>query len=1210
MIARGKRLYLCRPDRTIITELNGVQTGSVNYSTHVKDYDEISFDVDEYIVVDGVEVKSNGYDLLDVYLNIYLEDIGYFQMQHPTTANDGTKETKSVVAYSLEKEWEQKDWVGLKVNTGETDSLEQLAEDNVDDLGFAKEFVVFYRPDKKDLSLIHLMLTKMPGWSVSDDDIDPVLWNKRMRIEQDSVNMYALATSVIAPCLDCLIYFDTITKHIKAISKERLNDYTFNTNIFIGYRNLANAVNITVDEDSVYTRFNCQGDDELDFRDINYNDSHAIDYSYFMREPYMSGGAYYLTDESDNTLTDENGNILEENYGFIGKIQRWLDWRDEHRNEFVELSKKRAKLNEQIYEVQYRVPNDGDDWSQWDDMTEELLLQNQKYYNALLTSLQVSVDDNPQYDSSGNYIPWKKADGSVDHDKYMGMLYALNNEYGGYYTYYEIITYILPNIQIALDNLDVIDDNKKDYVTAYETDWELYGIEELKGKKKDYQNQLDTLSAYSKPWSQMTDEEKAMYAGSEDMYNANGRSKYVEISGYLGSETTPGTLLYVLKKLNDELDEFNAELEEINQERLDMIAKAQISDSTWELTDNELAILETLTVDTDYVNTNIVTTSVDTTLTKLDREMELYEDAVDKLSEVSQPQYSFSVSLDNLLYIPEFEGWVKDFKLLNFFWLGTRDDYSVKLRMVGYSYNPCEITDDLTIEFSSMITSRSGRSDLTDLLNNGNNTGAKNAISIGTGDSDSDREYITTLLELMTKSQIFQKSVSNIAGNVVIAGDAEIDPATLQTLVNGYIKASRIDVDQLNGNIANFMEVNSEYVNADLIVGNSASFNELDADFANLMSAVVGTSSTITGIVFNLNAANAVIDQEYVKNLVAKNITVADLATHTATASEIVLISQDGTTPSIAFKGSTQQFYDVNGNVRVQIGQDGNGDFNFIVRSSDGQTALFDYNGITRDGIPNNTIINNMIADSTIQKTKLGFSILEPNAQGGIDITQVYDGDGGKFGEQYTSFKSNTESSIADLQKSVSALSDTAQSVELNGDQIFVQDTQGNITPSTITITATTYNNLQIGKWYIDGVENTSYVSADKKSITIPSSVIANKKTITVRVEGTDTSKFDVFTIYRIVDGADGATGANGADAYTAVITSNNGNVFKTDSGVTSSEVYCTLYKGYTVVQAKSYKWYYTASGGSEQLLGTTNPITLPLNAAIVKKTLYCVCEI
>ena len=57
---------------------------------------------------------------------------------------------------------------------------------------------------------------------------------------------------------------------------------------------------------------------------------------------------------------------------------------------------------------------------------------------------------------------------------------------------------------------------------------------------------------------------------------------------------------------------------------------------------------------------------------------------------------------------------------------------------MGYTWNPCEIDPNLQIDFSSMITNRSGRSDLTHLLNTDNNRGSKNSISIGTGNSKSD----------------------------------------------------------------------------------------------------------------------------------------------------------------------------------------------------------------------------------------------------------------------------------------------------------------------------------------------------------------------------------------------------------------------------------------------------------------------------------------
>lgn len=1025
MIERGKKIYLCRPDKTLITQLNGVVTDSVSYDTHTKDYDTLSFTVDEYIIKDGEQIQSNGYDLLDVYMNLYLEDIGYFQMQNPSKDNDGIKETKSVVAYSLEKEFEQKDWTGLKINTGETDSLEQLAENNLNDLGFAKEFVVLYRPDKQDLSLLHLLLSKMPGWSVIDDDIDPLLWNKKLRIEEENINLYALLTSVIAPKLECIFLFDIINSRVKAVSKERLNDYTFDTNIFIGFRNLSNSVSIDVDEDSVYTRFNCRGDGDLTVNDWNYNDSKIIDLSYFLREPYMS----------------------EE---LVAKVNSWLQWREDNRETFADLSKQRAAINDKIYEIKYRVPNDGDDWSQWDDMTEELLYENLKYYNALLSSLQVSVDTNPQYDTDGNYIAWKKSDGTVNHDAYLELLYDASNGYGGYYTYYEVLHYIIPNIEIAISNLGVVEDEKQDYVEGYETNWELYGIEELTGKKEDYENKLVVLQPYSKAWSELSDEEKEEYVNNEAQYNAAGRSEYIEITGYLGSETTEGTLLYQLKKLNDEISVLETELETIDADRVSMVEHAQLEHESYGFTEQDIITINTLFHDTDYTNTNILTTSVDTTITTIDREKELYDDSVSKLSEVSQPQFNFTIDLDNLLQIPEFQNWVRDFKLLNFVRVGLKDDYSVKLRMIGYSYNPCDITSDLNIEFSSMITSRSGRTDLTDILNSENNRGSKNSISIGTGNSDSDKEYLTTLLQLMVNNRIFTNAVGDIASDTVVAGNAVIDEAQIQSLVSKYIKVETIDVGQITGDEASFNKFFTDYLDADVIVGNSADFKELDAYVANIKSAIIGASSTETGIIFNLSADNAKIDEAWIAELVAGRITVADLATHTATANQITLISSEDGTPTIAFQNSTQQFFDAEGNVRVQIGQDGEGNFNFIVRGEDGTTALFDENGIKKEGIPDGIIVNDMIEDNTIAKSKLGFEIIETNEYGGIDITKIYDGEN-KFGVEYTSFKTSTSESISELDKKIDMSSTYT---------LYLETPNGNkMTPAGITITAKLFKN-------------------------------------------------------------------------------------------------------------------------------------------------------
>jgi len=53
MIQDVKIIYLCTPDRQVLYALNGVRTETVELHKQVKDYSELSFDVDRFIVVDG-----------------------------------------------------------------------------------------------------------------------------------------------------------------------------------------------------------------------------------------------------------------------------------------------------------------------------------------------------------------------------------------------------------------------------------------------------------------------------------------------------------------------------------------------------------------------------------------------------------------------------------------------------------------------------------------------------------------------------------------------------------------------------------------------------------------------------------------------------------------------------------------------------------------------------------------------------------------------------------------------------------------------------------------------------------------------------------------------------------------------------------------------------------------------------------------------------
>lgn len=1174
MIQQGKKIYLCDLNLKPITVLNGIKTDTVNCNLRVKDYSELTFDVDEYILVNGKKEKSLGYDQLVPYMTLYLEDTAMFQLQQPTQQNDGNGETKSIVAYSLEKEFEDTNWVNFKCNTGEKDSLEQLVDGNLNDLGFAINFVTFYNKENHALSFIHLLLDKMPGWSADDADIDEILWDRKIpSITQDNINLYSLCCSTIAPRMNLLFLFDTIHRKIKAIAKENLDNKKYESPVFISYRNLAKSIDVQTDEDSIFTRFNVRGDNDLNVLNCNYGDYYIYNLDYFLCSPYMS-------------------NELQE------KVKTWTKYRDDNREFYIQVAKSRSDANQKLNEIIYRNPSDDLNIKQWDGMNEEGLNESLKYYNTLLTSLQISVD--PDWDASNKdfstYTPWKKSDGSVDHDRYLEKLKNLDNGYGGYYTYYDILHYIIPNIEIAISNLNKPDDQKTEYIKDWETNWDLYGTSELDTLKKKYTAQLETLSDYAKDWKDMTDEEKSKHSNNESNY-AIYHEKYVIVNSYVREN---GTLLSAIEKRNAEKESAEKILNQYQSQMNEFKSNASIDNKTWNFTDKEKITLYSLFHDEDYENTNILSTSLDDSITEIDREKELFDDATDKLSEVSQPQYKFTTSLDNLYNLKEFECWHDELKLLKFIRLGIRDDYSVKLRLISIRWNPCEVTDDLTLEFSNMITSRSGRSDLNELLDSDNNRGAKNSISFGTDNSDSEKAYLTAMLQQMVKMGIFKNAVSGIVSGT----EANFDEIKVNNLIAKYIQTSTLKADTIKANQITGWEDSKTLID---FVNNQINTVIVNTDIGNIKNLLAGNAGVGDLQAIKLTVDNAIIDEAVVKKLIASKISVADLATHSATAEIITLVSQDGK-PSIGFKGSTQQFYDNNGNVRVQIGQDATGDFTFSLFDETGSGILIDskegvHSGAIKDGL----IVNDMLKDDSISKNKLNFPIVETDENGKVSITEILDGNGNEFGISYQEFQDSVNNGFASINNSISSLSGSVATVELIGEQVFI-DNGSSISPESITIKAETRNGAEISKWYIDDVENSSYVSSDKHSLTLPSSYMQNKKTVTIKVECTDTNKYDVMSIYRVVDGS---------ASYTVTIKSSKGSLFKIKNNdeieTIDTVCECTVYRGADIVDnVKSYTWKYL-DGNLESNwidLGTGKQITVSLKSSIAKKRIKCVVEI
>lgn len=1170
MIKHNAKIYLCRPDRTVICALNGVQIKSVEYEQQLKDFNHLTFNVDRYIDIDGEYVESAGYEKLKDHMTIYLEGLDYFQLQEPSLQNDnGRYEYKACEAYSDEKTFEDKDMRGLSFNKGTTDSMEMLATNNVDDMGYAKEYITFCNDRNHELSLMHLVLDRVPGWSVGY--IDPAIKNEKYSFEADNTNAYAFLNTTVANVVKCVFYFDTINRTVSAYAKENIGK---DTNIFIGWRNALNMLKMTPQADTMYNALTIQGDEELDITRVNYGRS------------YIYNLDYYLT---TNYFPQET----------IDKIKIWQKWQIDNHAKYIENGKKSAEYQAKIDEIYYRVPNDGIQIAQYKTMDQETLEKTLKMYEQMMTTIQVSVDtrDDHEKDSSGNYTKWDKPDdiqnrvykpwttssGEVDHEKYLALLKESNK---GYYTYQELRDYIIPNIKVAIQNLHLADDKKIDYNDEFESNWDLYGIKELEGKRDEYKKQiLDILAAYQKEWKDLTDEEIGK-AGVKDEKTYNVFHKnFIKYKNWLGDENTEGSLLHKLKELNAQVDELETQKKPYDDVMTDMNTHSELNDPQFGLTDKEYTAVMNIIRMGDYTNNNIFTTSLDDAITSYEHCEELYQDGLKRISETSQPQYQIETSLDNILSLNEYadvnldnkQGWHNQFTVGNFIRVGLRDDYAVKLRLLTVAYNPCTKSSEISVTYTNMITSLTGRDDFSYLFDD-TAASQKNSISVGTGDSKDSVEYMTNMLQRMTNSSLFGNAVNNSVQNVLS------DQGTINKLFGDYLNYKVINVGNITGDKAEFNELFSKYINSEYIAANSADIKKLNTDVANINSAIIGTSSTETGIVFNLSSANAKFDSAWIINGIAGKMTIGDLAAGDITISDTMrILSENG---NFIMNGSAMQFLNTEGNVGIQIGYDTNKNPSIIIKDDKGATIMTSQ-GITKNAIADGLIVNNMLGDKSISKDKLNFPIVEANAQGGVDITQIYDGKGGLWGAEYTKTMTSVNHNLDQLTQDIANLNTAIDSVSLTGQQVFTETDTG-ISPTSIILTATVNNGAEISKWYVDGIENTSYISSDKSQITIPSSYMANRKTVVVKVECTDTSKYDVMTLYKVTDGA---------SAYTVVANSSNGTTFEYNNSVyTETICTCKVLKGSKEVTAKSYVWYKQSSGSTEwKQIGTGARLTVSL---------------
>lgn len=248
------------------------------------------------------------------------------------------------------------------------------------------------------------------------------------------------------------------------------------------------------------------------------------------------------------------------------------------------------------------------------------------------------------------------------------------------------------------------------------------------------------------------------------------------------------------------------------------------------------------------------------------------------------------------------------------------------------------------------------------------------------------KDHKATVTGNITSPSVSSNTVNTVVGNAIgenfvvvnsqienlIAKDSYLENAYIEnsTMVNSKIENleatdSRIENSVVeNFNVVNGVVQDLKATNADIEI--------LNADFAEIKTLVNGNLTSDNILAFKITADKVTMEDAFIKDAMIDSVSAAKINAGRINTSAVTIGSEDG---GMLITGSTQQFTDKNGNVRIQIGKDATGDFTFILYGEDGQGQLINQNGITATAIGDGLIVNNMINDNAaISGSKLDIS--------------------------------------------------------------------------------------------------------------------------------------------------------------------------------------------------------------------------------------------
>lgn len=285
---------------------------------------------------------------------------------------------------------------------------------------------------------------------------------------------------------------------------------------------------------------------------------------------------------------------------------------------------------------------------------------------------------------------------------------------------------------------------------------------------------------------------------------------------------------------------------------------------------------------------------------------------------------------------------------------------------------------------------------------------------------------------LINKANIKDLEAVSIKTQTLEAKTAKIEESIIGVAHIEDLNAINANIEKL---IAADVTINNALIGkADIAQLNAVqgNINTLNSQVANIETLVNGnlTSDNIHSLI--LTSSKVTVENGFIKNAMIENVDVSKLNAGIISTEKFVIKSVDG---GIEIVGSTQQFKDKNNRVRLQLGKDSQGNFNFILRGEDGTSVLLDHTGLKREAISDGLIVNNMLGQGAVtgDKVNIGSLIQEVNKDANTSTIKA------------TKIQLDKEGQSLDIAFNTlkNTISDQGKSIETNSTNIALQ--QGKI---------------------------------------------------------------------------------------------------------------------------------------------------------------------